>query len=128
MFFTGYLSSTGSYSVSLPWSGVAYWALLRPTSEIFAIPLQAPEVAVLSDQWNEWGTLCPFCLFLTPRNIKFKSVVPNNSEVCFKQPVTWLVQTGCSVSRIRLLAIQQHLDSSRRHHLLQPAPQHCLRR
>src|SRR6218665_2489044 len=30
----------------------AFWALLRPTSEIFAIPPWALEVAVPSDQWN----------------------------------------------------------------------------
>src|SRR6218665_3893097 len=51
MFFTGCLSITGSYSVSLLWSGGAYWALLRPTSEIFAIQPRVPEVAVPSDQW-----------------------------------------------------------------------------
>src|SRR6218665_1224960 len=33
-------------------SGGVFWALLRPTSEIFAIPPWAPEVAVPSDQWN----------------------------------------------------------------------------
>src|SRR6218665_1235723 len=52
MFFTGYLSVTGSYSVSLPWSGGAYWELLGPTSKIFALTPWAPEVAVPSDQWN----------------------------------------------------------------------------
>src|SRR6218665_663645 len=46
MFFTGYLSSIGSYFISLPWSGGAFWALLRPTLEIFAISSWAPEVAV----------------------------------------------------------------------------------
>src|SRR6218665_1033275 len=34
------LSSTGSYSVSLAWSGGAFWTLLRPTSEIFATTLR----------------------------------------------------------------------------------------
>src|SRR6218665_180769 len=52
MFFTGYLSSTGSYFLSLPWSGGALWPLLRPTPKIFVIPPWAPEVAVPSDQWN----------------------------------------------------------------------------
>src|SRR6218665_3302329 len=37
LFFTGYLFSSGLYFVYLPWSGRAFWALLRPTSEIFAI-------------------------------------------------------------------------------------------
>jgi len=55
MFFTGYLSSTRSYFVSLPWSGGAFWALLRPTSKIFAISHWAPEVVVPSAQWNGGG-------------------------------------------------------------------------
>src|SRR6218665_2043507 len=61
MFFSGYnIFITGSYSVSLPWSGGAYWALLRPASEIFAIPLWAQEVAVPSDQWNGRVLSVPF--------------------------------------------------------------------
>src|SRR6218665_1591011 len=60
MFFTGHLSNIGSYSVSLPWSGGAIWALLRPTSESSAISLWAPEVAVPFDLWNG-GTLYLFC-------------------------------------------------------------------
>src|SRR6218665_3513130 len=60
MFFTGCLCITGSYSVSLPLSGGAYWDLLRPTSEIFAIPPRAPEVAVPSDQWNGGVLSVPF--------------------------------------------------------------------
>src|SRR6218665_1898641 len=39
MFFTGYLSRTRSYFVSLPWPGGTFWALFVPTSEIFAISL-----------------------------------------------------------------------------------------
>jgi len=37
----------------------AFWALLRITctSEFFAIPPRAPEVAVLSDQWNGKSSL-----------------------------------------------------------------------
>ena len=57
MYFTGNLSSPGPYSVSLPWSGGAFLALLRPTSEIFAIPSRAPEVEVPSDQWNSLSRL-----------------------------------------------------------------------
>src|SRR6218665_3391493 len=60
MFFTGYLSSTGSYSVSLPWSRGAFWVLLWPSSEIFVMSPWTPEVAVPFDLWNG-GTLCPFC-------------------------------------------------------------------
>src|SRR6218665_1573393 len=53
--------------VSLPWSGGAFWALLRPTSEIFAIPPQAPEVTVPSAQWNG-GTPCSFCPYFNSSN------------------------------------------------------------
>src|SRR6218665_1559976 len=90
MFFTGCLYITALYSVSLPWSGGAYWALLRPTSMIFAIPSRAPEVTVPSDQWNvlsllpvlqpvrlvhsrrqalclEWTSIGPLALRLLPR-------------------------------------------------------------
>jgi len=49
---SGYLSSTGSYSVSLPWSGHAFWTLRRPASEILATSLWTSEVAVSFDQWN----------------------------------------------------------------------------
>src|SRR6218665_899771 len=67
MFLTGYLSSTGSYFVSLPLSGGAFWAFLRPTSEIFAISHWAPEVVVPSTQWNR-GTLSPFCSYFNSPN------------------------------------------------------------
>src|SRR6218665_1295502 len=43
-----------------PWSGGVSWVLLRPTSEIFAVPLQAPEVAVHFAHWNKG------CLLLVP--------------------------------------------------------------
>ena len=42
MFFTGCLCITGLCSASLSWSGGAYWALLWPTSKIFAIPPRVP--------------------------------------------------------------------------------------
>ena len=51
------------WSVSLPWYGGAFcrfWALFRPTFEIFAISPWAPEVSLPFDQWDG-GILCPFC-------------------------------------------------------------------
>ena len=44
MYSTGCPSSSGSCSVLVPRS----WVLFRPTSEIFAVPPRAPEVAVHS--------------------------------------------------------------------------------
>src|SRR6218665_1084602 len=52
MYSTGCPSSSGSCSVLVPWSGGVSWVLLRPTSEIFAIPPRAPEDAVHSDHPN----------------------------------------------------------------------------
>src|SRR6218665_2260152 len=52
MYSTGCPSSSGSYSVLVPLSGGVSWVLLRPTSEIFAVPPRAPEVAVRSDHRN----------------------------------------------------------------------------
>src|SRR6218665_377506 len=46
MYSTGCPYSSGSCSVLVPWSGGVSWVLLRPTSEIFAIPPRAPEDAV----------------------------------------------------------------------------------
>src|SRR6218665_152792 len=63
MYSTGCLSSSGSYSVLVPWSGCVSWVLLRPTSEIFAVPPRAPEVAVHSAHWNR-GYFCSFCSYL----------------------------------------------------------------
>src|SRR6218665_2939639 len=59
MYSTGCPSSSGSYSVLVPWSGGVSWVLLRPTSEIFAVPPRAPEVAVHSDI-GTGVTLCSF--------------------------------------------------------------------
>src|SRR6218665_1134901 len=56
MYSTGCPSSSGSYSVLVPWSGGISWVLLRPTctSEIFAV---APEVTVHSAHWNRGYSL-----------------------------------------------------------------------
>src|SRR6218665_2666921 len=78
MFFTGYLSSAGLYSVYLPWSGGAFWALLRPTSESSAISPWAPEIAVPFDQWNGVGVLfVPFALTSTRQTRAFSVVGPS---------------------------------------------------
>src|SRR6218665_4138098 len=61
MYSTGCPSSSGSHSVLVPWSGGVYWVLLRPTSEIFAVPPRAPEIAVPSTQGNGG-----YSLFLLP--------------------------------------------------------------
>src|SRR6218665_1605906 len=58
-----YPSSSGSYSVLVPWSGGVSWVLLRPTSEIFAVPPRAPEVAVHSAHRNRG---CSLFLLLVP--------------------------------------------------------------
>src|SRR6218665_1708540 len=77
MFLTGYLYITGSYSVSLPWSGCTYWALPRPTSEIFAIQPWAPEVAVSSDQWNGGVLSVPFACTSTSQARAFSVAGPS---------------------------------------------------
>src|SRR6218665_962257 len=61
MYSTGCPSSNRSYFVLLPWSGGVCWVLPRPTSEIFAVPPRALEVAVPSAQWNG-VTVCSLCL------------------------------------------------------------------
>src|SRR6218665_34912 len=60
---TGCPSSSGSYSVLVPWSGGVSWVLLWPTSKIFAVPPWAPEVAVHSAHWNRG---CSLFLLLAP--------------------------------------------------------------
>ena len=59
------LPSSGSYSVLVPWFGSVSWVLLRPTSEIFADPPRAPEVAVHSAHWNRGYSL--FLLLASPQ-------------------------------------------------------------
>src|SRR6218665_3999741 len=63
MYSNGCPSSSGSCSVLVPFSGGVSWVLLRPTSEIFALPPRAPEVAVHSAHRNRGYSLF---LFLVP--------------------------------------------------------------
>src|SRR6218665_144317 len=65
MYSTGCPSSSGLYSVLVPWSGGVSWVLLRPTSEIFAVPSRAPEVAVHFTHWNRDYSL--FLLLVPPQ-------------------------------------------------------------
>src|SRR6218665_1773412 len=62
---TGCPSSSGSCSILVPWSGGVSWVLLRPTSEIFAVPPRAPEVAVHSAHCNRGYSL--FLLLVPPQ-------------------------------------------------------------
>src|SRR6218665_3885036 len=61
---TGCPSSSGSYSLLVPWSG-GVSVLPRPTSEIFAVPPRAPEVAVHSAQWNRGYSM--FLMLVPPQ-------------------------------------------------------------
>ena len=65
MYSTACLSSSGSYSVLVPWSGGVSWVLLQPTSEIIAVPPRAPEVAVHSAHRNRDYSL--FLLLVPPQ-------------------------------------------------------------
>src|SRR6218665_3580813 len=79
MYSTGCPSSSGSYSVLVPWSGGVSWVLLRPTSEIFAISPRAPEVAVHSDHRNRGYSLFFFCSYMIhpqPRPVHYRWLVP----------------------------------------------------
>src|SRR6218665_986568 len=66
MYSTGCPTSSRSYSVLVPWSGGVSSVLLRPTSEIFAVPPRAPEVAVNSAHWNRDYSL--FLLLVPPHS------------------------------------------------------------
>src|SRR6218665_120088 len=74
MYSTGCPSSSGSYSVLVPWSGGVSWALLRPTSEIFAVPPRAPEVAVHSAHWNRGYSLFLLLVLPQPRPVHSQSI------------------------------------------------------
>src|SRR6218665_2413698 len=76
MYSTGCPSSSGSYSVLVPWSGGVSWVLLRPTPEIFAIPPRAPEVAVHSDHQNRGYSLFLLLVHPQPRPVHSWWLVP----------------------------------------------------
>src|SRR6218665_2250638 len=65
MYSTGCPSSSRLCSVLVPWFGGVSWVLLWPTSEIFAVPLRAPEVAVHSAHRNRGYSL--FLLLVPPQ-------------------------------------------------------------
>src|SRR6218665_2832963 len=69
MYSTSCPSSSGSYSVLVPWSGGVSWVLLRPTSEIFAVPPRAPEVAVHFAHRNRGYSLFPLLVPPQPRPV-----------------------------------------------------------
>src|SRR6218665_3534896 len=78
MYSTGCPSSSGSCSVLVPWSGGVSLVLLRPTgtSEIFAIPPRAPEVAVHSDHRNRGYSLFLLLVHPQPRPVHSRWLVP----------------------------------------------------
>src|SRR6218665_4026635 len=76
MYSTGCPSSSESCSVLVPWSGGVSWVLLRPTSEIFAIPPRAPEDAVHSDHPNRGYYLFLLLVHPQPRPVHSRWLVP----------------------------------------------------
>src|SRR6218665_3783059 len=76
MHSTGCPSSSGSYSVLVPWSGGVSWVLLQPTSEIFALPPRAPEVAVHSDHRNRGYSLYLLLVPPQPRPVHSRWLAP----------------------------------------------------
>src|SRR6218665_2252326 len=76
MYSTGCPSSSESCSVLVPWSGGVSWVLLRPTSEIFSVPPQAPEVAVHSALRNRGYSLFLLLVPLQPRPVHSQWLAP----------------------------------------------------
>src|SRR6218665_1639184 len=74
MYSTGCPSRSGSCSVLVPWSGGVSLVLLRPTSKIFAVPPQAPEVAVHSAHRIRGYSL--FLLLVQPRPVHSRWLDP----------------------------------------------------
>src|SRR6218665_1830982 len=63
MYSTGCPSSSGSYSVLVPWSGGVSWVLLRPTSEIFASH-PGHQRLQFTPIIGTGVTLCSFCSYI----------------------------------------------------------------
>src|SRR6218665_2291335 len=61
LYSTGCPSSSGLYSILVPWSGGVSWVLLQPTSEIFAAP---PGHQRLQFTPLIGTALCSFCSYL----------------------------------------------------------------
>ena len=76
IYSTGCPSSSGSCSVLVPWSGGVSWVLLRPTSEIFAVPPRAPEIAVHSAHRNRGYSLFLLLVHLQPRPVHSRWLAP----------------------------------------------------
>ena len=77
MYATGFHScSSGSYSVLVPWSGNVSWVLLRPTSEILAVPPRAPQVAVNFAHWNMGYSLFLLLVPQQPRPLHSRWLAP----------------------------------------------------
>src|SRR6218665_2418481 len=74
MYSTGCPSSSGLCSVLVPWSGGVSWVLLQPTSEIFAVQPQAPEVAVHSAHRNRDYSLS--LLLVPPQPVHSRWLAP----------------------------------------------------
>src|SRR6218665_3800328 len=77
MYSTCYPSSSGSYSALGPWFGGVSWVLLRPTSEIFAVPPRAPEVVVHSAHWNRDYSLFILLVPPQPRPVHSRWLAPH---------------------------------------------------
>src|SRR6218665_247451 len=81
----------------LPCSEGAFWVLLRPTSEIFATPPSAQEVAVPSDQWKRGRpTLCSKMLYKGVRQRWNVHGLYSDSAA----PSLWLIRRLGMVSRL----------------------------
>src|SRR6218665_1588988 len=78
MYSTGCASSSGPYSVLVPWSGGVSWVLLQPTSEILAVPTRAPCRGRSSLRSSEQGLLfVPFARTSTTQARTFSVVGPS---------------------------------------------------
>src|SRR6218665_2387115 len=76
MYSIGCPSSSGSYSVLVPWFGGVSWVLLRPTSEFFAVPPREPKVAVHSAHRNRGYSLLLLLVPPQPRPVHSRWLAP----------------------------------------------------
>src|SRR6218665_3633079 len=109
MYSTGCPSSSGSYSVLVPWSGGVSLVLLRPTSKILAIPPRAPEVAVHSDHRNRGYSWFLSLVHPQPRPVHSRSLAPlcGMGSLCRKDCSPGFFLTHFSLaSKLFSLAVQ----------------------